>query len=79
MMKTTAMTDHNERYLTIKELQYELRLLGLPCSRGVVDSAKKRGAPFVCNRISLGDFLEWLKARPRGNAKRCETVRKRVK
>lgn len=74
------MTYHNEqRYLTIKELQYELRLMGLPCSRGFVDSAKRRGAPFVCNRISLGDFLEWLKARPRGNAKRRETVRNGVK
>lgn len=60
------MTYHNEqRYLTIKELQYELRLMGLPCSRSFVDSAKKRGAPFILGRARLSEFLEWIKSNER--------------
>ena len=51
-----------EKYLTIKELSFELAKLGLPSSRGFIEKQKARGAPFVYNRITLSAFLEFLKS-----------------
>ena len=53
-------TPHLERYLTIKELMFELEKLGLPSSRTFIET-HKQGAPFVCNRITLSDWLAHLK------------------
>lgn len=50
-----------EKYLTIKELSFELEKLGLPSSRGFIEKQKKLGAPFLHNRILLSEFLEFLK------------------
>lgn len=50
-----------EKYLTIKELSFELAKLGLPSSRSFIEKQKARGAPFVYNRITLTAFLEFLK------------------
>lgn len=51
-----------EKYLTIKELQYELGRLGLPCSRSYIRKLKLQGAPFVANRARLSELIEWLKS-----------------
>lgn len=50
-----------EKFLTIKELSFELEKLGLPSSRSFIEKQKSRGAPFVYNRITLSAFLEFLK------------------
>ena len=50
-----------EKFLTIKELSFELEKLGLPSSRSFIEKQKARGAPFVYNRITLTAFLEFLK------------------
>ena len=51
-----------ERYLTTKELAWELRKLGLPCSRSYIDKLKIRGAPFVGKRARLSEIIDWEKA-----------------
>lgn len=51
-----------EKYLTIKELQYELGRLGLPCSRSYIRKLKLQGAPFIANRARLGELIDWLRA-----------------
>lgn len=54
-----------EKFLTIKELSFELEKLGLPSSRSFIEKQKARGAPFVYNRITLSAFLEFLKGAER--------------
>ena len=57
-----------ERYLTIKELSYELDKLGLPHSRQFINKLRDR-AKFIANRGKLSDVLEALKnVNPRQSA-----------
>ena len=57
-----------EKYLTIKELQYELWKLGLPSSRSYIDKLKIRGAPFVGKRARLSEIIDWEKKQTQANA-----------
>lgn len=57
------MNDDGERYLMIKELQFEFKKLGLPCSRNYINRLKTRGAPFIGNRARLAELIAWLKNR----------------
>lgn len=50
-----------EKYLTTKELAWELRKLGLPCSRSYIDRLKIRGAPFAGKRARLSEIVAWEK------------------
>ena len=64
----------SEKYLTAKELQYELWKLGLPSSRSYIDKLKIRGAPFVGKRARLSEIIEWEKKQTQANAsKRKQT------
>lgn len=66
-----------EKYLTIKELQEELRNLGLPCSRNHINRLKTRGAPFIGNRARFTELIAWLKIAPLKKAKKGEFVCKK--
>lgn len=61
-----------EKYLTTKELQYELWRLGLPSSRSYIDRLKIRGAPFVGKRARLSEIIEWER-------KQSEAIRRNKK
>ena len=50
------MTNEEERYLTIKELSWELEKLGLPSSRPFIAKHRSK-CKFVCNRVKLSEFL----------------------
>ena len=52
--------EKNEKYLTIKELSYELDKLGLPHSRQFINKIRAR-ANFVANRGRLSEVLKVLK------------------
>lgn len=62
----------NEKYLTAKELQYELWKLGLPSSRSYIDKLKIRGAPFVGKRARLSEIIDWEKKQTQANASKCK-------
>ena len=70
----------NEKYLTAKELQYELWKLGLPSSRSYIDRLKIRGAPFVGKRARLSEIIDWEKSKTkqfeakRSNLKQNEAI-----
>lgn len=58
----------NEKYLTIKELSYELDKLGLPHSRQFINKIRAR-ANFIANRGRLSEVLKVLKCvNPRESA-----------
>ena len=50
-----------EKYLTIKELQYELKELNLPHSRTYLKKLRLRGAPFIAKRARWSELFDWLK------------------
>ena len=54
------MNDKEERYLTIKELSWELEKIGLPSSRPFINKHKSK-CECVCNRIKFSDFLNAIK------------------
>lgn len=62
----------SEKYLTAKELQFELWKLGLPSSRSYIDRLKIRGAPFVGKRARLSEIIEW-------EMKQNEAIRSKMK
>lgn len=65
----------NEKYLTAKELQYELWKLGLPSSRSYIDKLKIRGAPFVGKRARLSEIIEWEKKQTQANASKRKQMK----
>ena len=65
----------NEKYLTAKELQYELWKLGLPSSRSYIDKLKIRGAPFVGKRARLSEIIEWEKKQTQANASKRKQLK----
>lgn len=73
------MSDDGERYLMTKELQFEFKKLGLPCSRNYINSLKTRGAPFIGNRARLAELIAWLKIAPLKKVKKSEFMCKKVK
>ena len=64
-----------EKYLTIKELQYELWKLGLPSSRSYIDKLKIRGAPFVGKRARLSEIIDWEKKQTQANASKRKQMK----
>lgn len=60
-MKPEEQTQPEERYLTIKELSYELQRRGLPSSRSYILKLKKAGAPFFLNRALLSEILRFMR------------------
>lgn len=64
-----------EKYLTVKELQYELWKLGLPSSRSYVDKLKIRGAPFVGKRARLSEIIDWEKKQTQANASKRKQLK----
>ena len=64
-----------EKYLTVKELQYELWKLGLPSSRSYVDKLKIRGAPFVGKRARLSEIIDWEKKQTKANASKRKQMK----
>lgn len=65
----------NEKYLTAKELQYELWKLGLPSSRSYIDKLKIRGAPFVGKRARLSEIIDWEKKQTKANASKRKQMK----
>lgn len=65
----------NEKYLTAKELQYELWKLGLPSSRSYIDKLKIRGAPFVGKRARLSEIIDWEKKQTQANASKRKQMK----
>lgn len=65
----------NEKYLTAKELQYELWKLGLPSSRSYIDRLKIRGAPFVGKRARLSEIIDWEKKQTKANASKRKQMK----
>ena len=65
----------SEKYLTAKELQYELWKLGLPSSRSYIDKLKIRGAPCVGKRARLSEIIEWEKKQTKANASKRKQMK----
>lgn len=69
----------DEKYLTTKELAWELKRLGLPCSRSYIDKLKILGAPFIRNRARLSEVIAWEKNRSQANASKRKQTKATVR